>query len=124
MVFTPSPPVPSRPLPFLLLLALSRYRVRVATDHGLYTIILRYAVTILSQYYIYYIHSRHFNAARHSFIPGWEVPVTWFSTPTKEGIIPDDGHFVVDYCSDEVCIYVPPIPLFACRILPSVIYTP
>ncbi|CAM9285636.1 unnamed protein product [Ectocarpus sp. 4 AP-2014] len=49
--------------------------------------------------------SRHADAARHSFIPGWEVPQTWPGTQGGGGGgyggVPDDGHFTVEYCSDE-----------------------
>ncbi|CAM9265396.1 unnamed protein product [Ectocarpus sp. 8 AP-2014] len=49
--------------------------------------------------------SRHADAARHFFIPGWEVPQTWPGTQGGGGGgyggVPDDGHFMVEYCSDE-----------------------
>ncbi|CBJ26842.1 Hypothetical leucine rich repeat protein [Ectocarpus siliculosus] len=49
--------------------------------------------------------SRHADAARHFFIPGWEVPQTWPGTQGGGGDgyggVPDDGHFTVEYCSDE-----------------------
>lgn len=56
----------------------------------------------------WYMCSRHADAARHFFIPGWEVPQTWPAAATARGTgggyggVPDDGHFTVEYCSDEV----------------------
>lgn len=51
--------------------------------------------------------SRHADPARHAFIPGWSMPSSWTVTPaTPEYVthigVPEDGHFVVEYCSDEV----------------------
>eukprot|EP00752_Nemacystus_decipiens_P012656 g11210.t1 len=50
--------------------------------------------------------SRHADPARHFFIPGWEVPQTWPAAAARGigggyGGVPDDGHFAVEYCSDE-----------------------
>eukprot|EP00903_Cladosiphon_okamuranus_P018800 g17294.t1 len=51
--------------------------------------------------------SRHADPARHFFIPGWEVPQTWPAAAAAQasgggyGGVPDDGHFAVEYCSDE-----------------------
>ncbi|CAM9662920.1 unnamed protein product [Hapterophycus canaliculatus] len=54
--------------------------------------------------------SRHADAQRHVFIPGWEVPQAWPAAAAGAmkggsggifGGVPDDGHFRVEYCSDE-----------------------
>ncbi|CAM9304799.1 unnamed protein product [Scytosiphon promiscuus] len=54
--------------------------------------------------------SRHADTERHVFIPGWEVPQAWPAVATGAtkggggsifGGVPDDGHFRVEYCSDE-----------------------
>lgn len=57
------------------------------------------------------LHSRHADTERHFFIPGWEMPYTWPPAASGGaygglGGVPDDGHYRLEYSSDEVCFLV------------------